>query len=682
MKRVGKREEGVEEKEECLGEKLKRGVLVGKRGGLCTPVFVVKDPLFVTVPPPPPVSARKLAASLWEIHRYPPLSKMHRGDTVPPPPPPLSRLRRRHHHHHQQHHYRDRAFEIPTTTLDDPSPSSPDQPTSASSLRRHVAASLMQHHQSIERNIRALQPVSPASYGSSLELAPYNPAVTPGSSLDFKGRALESGYSLKTSAELLKVLNRIWSLEEQHVSNISLVKALKTELDHARSRIKELLRDRQADQQEIDELMKQIAEDKLVQKSKEMDRINAAVQSVRDELADERKLRKRSESLHRKLARDLSDLKSSFSNALKELERERKSRKLLEDLCDEFARGIKYYEQVVHALNKKSDKDWAGKADYDRLILHISESWLDERMQTRLAEAQHGFAEKDSIVDKLRFEIETFLQAKQVGKFKGTDDLLPMNSKDRSFRRNSLESIPLNEAVSAPQDVGEEEDSAGSDLRCFELNKPCNGDFEPFGDQAVEGYMDEAFKSNQTKRKLVSHERLKDRYPSALQVKFEEQMARAMLCGENKMPVVDPEQGNKGEGNPAETSISQKSENCEAAKEDSYQRKNNHDETHELNSNYVISNLIRGQFSLPERGNLHPENDGGKTSCGKPAWRNHAGHASPVRQWMSSLTPPDLGISESSKLVPGIRENTLKAKLLEARLKGQRARSKPSKDST
>lgn len=44
------------------------------------------------------------------------------------------------------------------------------QPSSAGSLRRHIAASLMRHHQSAEKNKHALQPLSPASYGSSLEV--------------------------------------------------------------------------------------------------------------------------------------------------------------------------------------------------------------------------------------------------------------------------------------------------------------------------------------------------------------------------------------------------------------------------------------------------------------------------------------------------------------------------------
>ncbi|KAK7247080.1 hypothetical protein RIF29_41957 [Crotalaria pallida] len=81
--------------------------------------------------------------------------------------------------------------------------------------------------------------------------------------------------------------------------------------------------------------MKQIVEDKLVRKSKEQDRLHAAVQSVRDELEDEMKLRKRSESVHRKLARELSE-------------------------------------------------DWAQGVDNDHLILHISESWLNEHMERQL----------------------------------------------------------------------------------------------------------------------------------------------------------------------------------------------------------------------------------------------------------------------------------------------------------
>lgn len=503
-----------------------------------------------------------------------------------------------------------------------------------------------------------------------LQMAPYNPAVTPSSSLDFKGRVGESHYNLKTSTELLKVLNRIWSLEEQHASNVSIIRALKTELDHARSKIKELLRDQQVGRHEMDDLMKQIAEDKLVRKNKEQDRIHAAVQLVRDELEDERKLRRRSENLHRKLAKELSEMKSALSNSVKELEKERKSRNLLEDLCDEFAEGIKDYDKELHALKQKSDKDWTGRADGDRLILHISESWLDERMQMKLEESPTGLSQ-NSILDKLGFEIETFLQVKQMISSKRGDSV-----KDR---RNSLESVPLNEALSAPQAAGddEEDDSAGSDSNCFELKKPSNGELKSPGDEAEA--VDTHINKNISSRERT---RTRGRNLSNLQVKFEEQMAWAVSNGNKAPHMTDEEQ--QVDGKPIEISISHKTEQHGASEDETHARKTKPEgeDIHASNSNYTINNLIRNHLLFSEAGTIHPEvDDTGEASCSYPARRNQA---SPVRQWMSKLSAPEIDIAESStKQHPGMKGNTLQAKLLEARSKGgNRHRSKSNRRSS
>ncbi|XP_050376423.1 uncharacterized protein At5g41620 [Argentina anserina] len=675
------------EKEEILGEKLARrrtrSVLIRKssRGGPTTPVLsswslfpfgqeqqhqpIIKDALFTTTTSTNQtrVSARKLGAALWEFQNYFPLSKMHRGNHnngVGAPPPPRQR------HHHPA---KDKGILGLSNFLADNCPSSPDQPASASNLTRHIAASLMQHHRSIGRNNHLLQPVSPTSCGSSMEVAPYNPAVTPTSSLDFKGRMGESHYNLKTSTELLKVLNRIWSLEEQHTSNIALIKALKAELDNARVKIKDLVRVRQADRHELDDLMKQIGEDKIVRKSKEQDRIHAAVQSVRGELEDERRLRKRSESLHRKLARDLSEVKSSLSNSLIELESERKSRKLLEDLCDEFAKGIKDYEQEVHFLKQKTDEDWTGSSDRDRLILHVSESWLDERMQMQLEQTECGLPRKNSIVDKLSLDIETFLRAKCMNKpLKNTESLLP-----RDRRKNSLESVPLNEeVVSAPQDAGDEEDSLGSESHCFELIKPSNSDFKLQVEEAVENGIDEKVKTDHSKKKPASSERVRSRTPSSLQVKFEEQMAWALSCGENKKSqVVNSEQGKGEEAKQTEINISQNSEHCEVTEAETYRKGNKQDERHGSNANYMAENHIRNRPFISDGGHVLPENNLNEASCSNTGWRNQA---SPVRQWMARLTSPALDMLQSSSKLPlRKKENTLKAKLLEARSKGQRS---------
>lgn len=654
--------EGEAEKKEKLVEKLKREVLVGKSKGPSTPLLsssklwllgpnnsnsnsaVIQDHRYQTPPTPTTtVSARKLAAALWEFSHYFPLFEMHNGGAAD------SRLRRRHYTLHKE-----KGPDI-SNFLADASPSSPDQPASASSLRRHVATSLMQHHRAIERNNHALQPLSPASYGSSMEMTPYNPAATPSSSLDFKGRIGEPHYSLKTSTELLKVLNRIWSLEEQHSSNISLIKALKTELDRTRIKVKELLRDRQVDRHEVDDLMKQIAEDKLVRKSKEQDRLHAAVQSVRDELEDERKLRKRSESIHRKLARELSEMKSSFTSALKDLEQERARRKLLEDLCDEFARGINEYEQEVHTLKQKSEKDWVQRADHDRLVLHISESWLDERMQMQLEAAQNGFMDKNSIVDKLSLEIETFIKAKQNSR----------STENQAIRdrRNSLESVPLNDAVSAPQAVGDDDDSVGSDSHCFELNKPSRMEATNVQkEEIMDKNLDETLKSNVKKKKSVPGEGFKNHIPSN---------------SNKKSQSIDAEEGLTTNIRLVEgTRISKEPEHFEISESGGFERKNNLSELHSTSKNHIIDNLIRGQLLASEGGNnnKHAEhNNYGEASCSNAGWRNQA---SPVRQWMANLD-----ISEASKVHSGSKDNTLKAKLLEARSKGQRSRLRTLKGS-
>ncbi|KAK6920043.1 hypothetical protein RJ641_015947 [Dillenia turbinata] len=653
-----------EKKEEMLGIKLKRGILVGKRGGPCTPPPTWKG-LGGGVPISDPdhhhfnrehnlafantVSARKLCANLWEVqpHLFS-LSKMSKNSGVP-------KLRL----------HKNKTADLPTHLLDPPN-SPPEEPGSANSLGRHVAASLMQHHRFFQRNGHALQPVSPASYSSSMEVAPYNPAVTPSSSLELKGRIGESGYNLKTSTELLKVLNRIWTLEEQHSSNISLVKALKLELDHSRVRIKELLKERQMDRQEIDDLMKHVAEDKLARKNKEQDRIKAAVQSVRDELDDERKLRKRSESLHRKLAREYSDIKVSFSSAIKELERERKARILLEDLCDEFAIGIRDYEQEVRSLKHKSKQEQPIREDPDRLVLHISEAWLDERMQMKLAEAKGGLNEKSTAVDKLCNEIETFLRNRQCLPRK-VDNLSPNKTKEGNMRRHSLESFPLNGAGSAPQNVADEEDSSDAGSPCFELTKSAvtkqaNGNYRKHGFNGSEDHLEEMVKSNASKKRVGSRE-MKGPKQSILQIQCAEHLAKVMPCNGNKNLLAGIED------NPEE-------QNTEALQEGSQERKNKRGGSYASNPNFVLDNLVGDHSSSTEGEKIHPEINFSKDSHIQSML---AGPASPVQQWKSKFTSPDLDISESStKLTRGLKENTLKAKLLEARLEGHHSRTKTS----
>ncbi|KAG2302870.1 hypothetical protein Bca4012_061198 [Brassica carinata] len=500
-------------------------------------------------------SSRKLAASLWEFYQYcdqdhripPPVAKMHRPPYSSGGDPSNRRLR----HGHGKTAIRDNGLDL-----------TDDQPESAGSIRKQIGQILMKHHQ---RN----DPLSPAS---SLEVAPYNGAVTPGSSLELHGRrrAGEPNYNLKTSTELLKVLNRIWSLEEQHSANISLIKALKSELAHSRARIKELLRCQQADRREMDDLVKQLAEEKLSKDTK--DRLSSAVQS----LEEERKLRRRSESLHRKLARELSEAKSTLSSCVDEIERGTKSKKMLERLCDEFARGIKSYEREVHGLKQKLDKNWEGWGEEDQMVLCIAETWLDERIQS---------GDEGSVLEKLELEIEAFLKSKQ----ESSSIKIPKN------RRSSLESAPFN-AMSAPIQEVDSEEEEEEDSNCFELKK--HGTVEP---------------------ELL-------RSPSSLQVKFEDQMAWAMSNNEKK-----------------------KSRATEADKS-------------EKERDNVVGEMIRTHRRLlSETQGI----DEGSCSYVVPSSRRAE---SPIRHWNPRAMTSDLTAQGVKK------DNTLKAKLSEARTKSSRPR--------
>ncbi|XP_010544782.1 PREDICTED: uncharacterized protein At5g41620 [Tarenaya hassleriana] len=409
------REEKVGERD-CEGEggggeemekKWRHGLLAGnsyKRGGPSTPPPIwrlefspppragapasVESKEFLTNPAAAEVSARKLCANLWEVEQFrPPI--MRRGLRK------MRRVRRR-----------DKVEDDEASDVEPPDGGPPHdhQALSTGGSRRQISATLGPNHRLVQTSGHAMEPVSRASYSSSLEAAACKKGFTPTDSLELKSLS----YGLKTSTKLLKVLNRIWSLEEQNAANMSLVKALKTELDQCREGIKELQQEKHGNRG-IDK----IKGSKFTSRRMEQEQLKAAIQSIREELEDERKLRRRSESLHRKLGRELGEVKHCFAKTLKELERERRGRVLLENLCDEFAEAVKDYEDDIRRTGGKLSPV-VEREDADRLIVHVAEAWLDERSQMKLQEDREVESlGKNSILDKLGLDIETFLRAKR-----------------------------------------------------------------------------------------------------------------------------------------------------------------------------------------------------------------------------------------------------------------------------
>ncbi|PWA74160.1 hypothetical protein CTI12_AA254810 [Artemisia annua] len=313
------------------------------------------------------VSARKIGANLWEVQ------------------PQFSFIKKEGDHDHDHGggliHHRSRSHHL--SREDDQLDEEHDSPEMEASLKRSMRGKTSLRNLSVGKNDKDLQQVSSASCCSSMQVTPYTCAVTP------------TGYTLKPSTHLVKVLNRIWTLEEQRSSNMALIKALKRDLDISQAKIKTLGEERKNDHQQINELKNSTQEQK-----------KKTVHSASDEILE---------------------LESSYM-------REKKARILLESLCDEFAKGIRDYEQKVRDLQQNRGKkdQTTNKKGPDRLILHVSEAWLDERAQMNC-----DFSEKALISDNLCCEIETFLEVKRKQYTRGygvDDDSKPEKHEDnRSF---------------------------------------------------------------------------------------------------------------------------------------------------------------------------------------------------------------------------------------------------------
>ncbi|GMI92269.1 hypothetical protein like AT3G11590 [Hibiscus trionum] len=286
---------------------------------------------------------------------------------------------------------------------------------------------------------------------------------------------------LTTSKELLKVLNHVCGLEERHSSTMSLISALRVELDRARVEVDHLIREQRSNCDEMEYLMRHFAEEKAAWKRKERERIRDAIACVAEELEVEKKLRRQTERLNKKLGKELADTKASLSKAKKELEGEKRANEILEQVCDEFAKGIGEDRAMAEELKRETAKV-REEVEKEREMLQFADVLREERVQMKLSEAKHHFEEKSAVVEKLRNELEAYIGTK-IDEENG--DGSPNLQKIKELEAY-LRNIDFGMCQAAKKDVdkdqvtvnrGEEceaDDSADSDLHSIELNMDNN----------------------------------------------------------------------------------------------------------------------------------------------------------------------------------------------------------------
>ncbi|KAL3335912.1 hypothetical protein AABB24_031903 [Solanum stoloniferum] len=283
-------------------------------------------------------------------------------------------------------------------------------------------------------------------------------------------------HGLTTCKELLQVLSHVWNLKDQKSTCSSLFAAINTELDWLCDEVSKLICEHRHNHSEVDVLLKKFEEEKMAWKVKEQDKIHTAITSVAREFKIEKKLRKQTERLNKKLGRELADTKASLLKAVKELEGEKRDRDILEQMCDELARGLREDRAEMEELKRQSAKI-REVVEMEQKILQLADVMREERVQMKLSEAKYQFEEKHAVADKLRNELEAYLRSKK-GQEQGCDSLNyeTINELERHFRETLPSTHHYQDKEKADVEIldkeedGEEGDSTDSDLHSIELN--------------------------------------------------------------------------------------------------------------------------------------------------------------------------------------------------------------------
>ncbi|KAF8050575.1 hypothetical protein N665_1937s0005 [Sinapis alba] len=361
--------------------RFKRAIFAGKRasledgGGSGTPVKSIsaaKTPILLSFSPEKPhvdqlqkrsVSARKLAATLWEISdgTDPPVSDR---DCLRSKKPSINRRRKSH--------------DFP------PKPSDP-----ISHERIFLRDDTVQRRSTVPQK---------------LQLIEYKTIGTNSVKTRFKN--VSDG--LTTSKELVKVLKRIGHLGDDHeAASNRLISALLCELDRARTSLKHLMSEFNAEEEE-----KRMLTEKL-----------------QEEAVAERKLRLRTEKMNRRLGRELAEAKETERKMKEEMEREKRAKYILEEVCDELARGI------------GDDKK---EMEKEREMMHIADVLREERVQMKLMEARHEFEEKHNAVERLKKELMRVVDGKDSLEIRKVLEIVDGSDDDDEEEESDLKSIELN----------------------------------------------------------------------------------------------------------------------------------------------------------------------------------------------------------------------------------------------
>ncbi|KAJ6724593.1 hypothetical protein OIU85_022506 [Salix viminalis] len=236
-----------------------------------------------------------------------------------------------------------------------------------------------------------------------------------GCTFQFSNTAMEGAtrwnpVCLERSDELQQSYSQLKCLDQQ-VSAVSVVSALEAELEQARACIQELEIERQSSKKKVEHFLKKVSEERAAWRSREHEKIHASFNDIKSDLSREKKNRRSLEIVNSKLVSDLANAKVSAKRHMQDSEKERKARELIEEVCDELAKEIGEDKAEVEALKRESLK-LREEVDEERRMLQMAEVWREERVQMKLVDAKVALEEKYSCMNNLVADLEALTRSR------------------------------------------------------------------------------------------------------------------------------------------------------------------------------------------------------------------------------------------------------------------------------
>ncbi|KAJ0983100.1 hypothetical protein J5N97_011355 [Dioscorea zingiberensis] len=232
----------------------------------------------------------------------------------------------------------------------------------------------------------------------------------------------------KASDEVYRFYSHLKLLEDQQVTTVSVVSTLQAELEQSRTQISELEAERKLAKKRLDHFLRKVEEEKASWRSKEHKKVRAIIDDMKSDLNRERKSRQRMEIMNSKLVNELAEAKLSAKRFMQDYEKERKARMLMEEVCDELAKEMGEDKAEVDSLKRES-LIAREEVEEERKMLQMAEIWREERVQMKLVDAKLTLEEKYAQLSKLQVDLEAFLKERHninldEGKIRDVDSLL------------------------------------------------------------------------------------------------------------------------------------------------------------------------------------------------------------------------------------------------------------------